>query len=156
MNELLYFILYVIADQIGLEKVFLLLLFFQSKAVDIFLISPWKHMDCVKWKGAFERAQKYPAPAQSHPGFCSPLKHSEVSNDFVSSDGPYQSAGMHRLIWAFAVHICPDRFLHGVAHMLWYNTTCHRPQATVWCLTLNIHFHIIHSLRFEIIPILSP
>ena len=40
MNELLYFILYEIADQIGLEKVFLLLLFFQSKAVDIFLISP--------------------------------------------------------------------------------------------------------------------
>ena len=34
---------------------------------------------------------------------------------FVDREGPYQTAQMLRLIWAFAVHICS--FLHGTAHI---------------------------------------
>ena len=36
----------------------------------------------------------------------------------VNSEGPDQTAWMHRLIWAFAVCIPKDTFAHGVAHTL--------------------------------------
>ena len=46
--------------------------------------------------------------AKSHPGICSPLKHSVVSNDlFANSEGPDQTERMRSLIWAFAVRIYP-------------------------------------------------
>ena len=57
-------------------------------------------------KGVFEHAKN----AQLHPGKCSPVIHSIVSNDSVSrqhSKGPYRSVRMRRLIQAFAVRICP-------------------------------------------------
>ena len=34
------------------------------------------------------------------------------------SEGPDQPARMRRLIWAFAVRICPKRFSHGAAQLL--------------------------------------
>ena len=33
----------------------------------------------------------------------------------ADSEGPDQTARMHRLIWAFAVHSCPKTFSHGAA-----------------------------------------
>ena len=38
----------------------------------------------------------------------------------VNSEGPEQTAWMRRLIWAFAVCICPKTFLHGAAQMMQY------------------------------------
>ena len=35
----------------------------------------------------------------------------------AASEGPDQTARMRRLIWAFAVRICPDTFLLGEAHI---------------------------------------
>ena len=37
---------------------------------------------------------------------------------FADSEVPDQIVQMCRLIWAFAVSICLDMFLHGAAHML--------------------------------------
>ena len=47
--------------------------------------------------------------AKYHLGLCSPFIHSVVSSDSVipDRDGPDQTVQMHRLIWAFATHICP-------------------------------------------------
>ena len=43
----------------------------------------------------------------AQPSICSPLIHSTVSKHSASWQWmPYQTVWMHRLIWAFAVHIC--------------------------------------------------
>ena len=53
--------------------------------------------------------------AKSHPGICSPLKHSLVYTMilFADSKGPDQTAHSRSLIWAFAVRTCTkDTILH--------------------------------------------
>ena len=69
-----------------------------------------------KRKSAFEHAQHAQiqigrACANYHTDHCSPFitfTFCIVSNDSVSSsEGPDQTARMRRLIWAFAVRICP-------------------------------------------------
>ena len=47
------------------------------------------------------------ACAKYHPGLYSLLIHTVVSTDSADSEGPDQTARMRRLIWAFAVRICP-------------------------------------------------
>ena len=50
----------------------------------------------------------HPVHVHYHPGICSSFIHSVVSNDYVSRcEGSEQTAQMHRLIWPFAVCICP-------------------------------------------------
>ena len=48
----------------------------------------------------------HPAHTKSHPGICSPLKHSIMSSDSADSEGPDQTAHARSLIWAVAVCIC--------------------------------------------------
>ena len=35
----------------------------------------------------------------------------------ADSEGHDKTEQIRRLIWAYAVHICPKMFLHGVAHL---------------------------------------
>ena len=59
------------------------------------------------------------ARARSHPGLCSPLRHSIESN-VSDSEGSAQTARLHlcSLIWAFAARTCPEgTFSLGVAHV---------------------------------------
>ena len=62
------------------------------------------------------------ACAKYHPGLCTPFLHSVVSKNAVS-EGTDQTARMCRLIWAFAVRICPKtRFRKArprVPNVLW-------------------------------------
>ena len=45
-------------------------------------------------------------------GLCSSLIHSVYPMILLDSEGPDQTAQMHRLIWAFTVHICPKSCVH--------------------------------------------
>ena len=71
--------------------------------------------------------------AKYHPGLCSPIIHSLVSNDSVSGqEGPDQTARMRRLIWAFVVRICLKthfRMARPVYVCLWWGFTA---QSTQW------------------------
>ena len=52
-------------------------------------------------------SDSFNACAKSYLGIFSPLKHSTISNESADIEGPDQTARMRRLIWAFAVRICP-------------------------------------------------
>ena len=70
-----------------------------------------RNMGRVKRKGVFEHAQKcadldHPAHVLSS-GFCSPSIHCYTMILLANSEGPDQTARMRRLIWAFAVRVCP-------------------------------------------------
>ena len=61
------------------------------------------------------------ARAKYHLGLCSPLAYSVVFNDkLADSECPDQTACIRRLIWAFAVPICPKTRFRMVRPYLWY------------------------------------
>ena len=66
------------------------------------------------------------ASAKYHPGLCPPFTHSSVSNDSVIADIESmhdQTARMLRLIWAFAVRICPKTLFRMARPLMtgWWN-----------------------------------
>ena len=102
------------------------------------------HIGRAKRKCVFEHAQNTHsdssyACAKCHPGICSPLMHSIVSYVLLADSAvPDHIARMLRLIWAFAVRICPKTcFLKALpiwwikdhemfkSHCLWKNKTTH-------------------------------
>ena len=114
-------------------------------------------MGHAKWKGVFEHVQNthiqiHPLYAQSHPGICSPLIHSIVSND-SDTQGPDQTvrsgpslhvysrrqhARAHSLIWAFSACIFPK-------------TACAGAQSDLGLLCMYIpkYTHMSHHKRFK-------
>ena len=80
---------------------------------------PLQAKRCIRTCVKCTDSSSFRACAKSHPGICSPLIHSIVSNDSVIEQrGPGQTTQMRRLILIFAVRICPDRFSHGATHIL--------------------------------------
>ena len=69
---------------------------------------------------------------------------------FADNEGPDQTARMRRLIWAFAVLICPKtRFAWRGPHMLLINFETHfffKLLISRMCSPLNLVFTLYHSL----------
>ena len=65
------------------------------------------------YRYVFMMDSECPVHVQSHQGHRSSLIHSVVSNDSVADSGLDQTAWMCRLIWAFAVCLCPKMFSIG-------------------------------------------
>ena len=82
------------------------------------------NLGLVKWKNAFEsRFRSSCACTKYHPGLCSWVMHSTVSMILLAdSEGSDQTVWICRLIWAFAVGICPKTcFRFGVANFMFYD-----------------------------------
>ena len=99
-------------------------LFFQiwyEETKHIYLFQKY-YIGRVKWKRNFGRKmcrfRSSCTCAKYHLGHCSSFIHSVVSNDSVSGQwGPDQTARMRRLIWAFAVRMCPKTRFRLVSPM---------------------------------------
>ena len=93
----------------------------------------------------------HPAHAQSRPFICFPLKHSMVAIDscLQDSEGPDQTARMRRLIWAFAVRLCPKYVCAW--HALNIIRSCKQTD-TVWPVSVftktDLFFSFFHFFFF--------